>query len=94
MTDVPPKDVYPHEGVYPHKGVYTYEGHRRLKAALGWTGLILCAVPMAIVLVVYGMPYNPIWWGVMALILLFSFLLPQALARVIEWIANGYLDKT
>lgn len=46
---------------------------------------------MAMVLVFYGTPYNPVWWWVMGAILVVAFVLPAALVPWIEWVMIGYL---
>lgn len=68
------------------------EGRRRLALLLSATSGGLCALAMAAVLVVYGTPYNPLWWGVMAAVLVAAVLVPRALAPAVEWVIDGYRD--
>jgi hypothetical protein len=66
-------------------------GPRRLGLLLsgGFGGL--CAGAMLVVLAVLGAPYNPMWWGVMAAILLAAFLLPPILfLPLVDWVIDGY----
>ena len=65
-------------------------GRRRLQVLLGVLGFAGCAVAMALVLVFYGPPYNQMWWGIMAVVLGASGLLPPLLAPAIEWVIDGY----
>jgi len=51
-----------------------------------------CALAMALVLILYGTPYNPIWWWVMGAILLAACAVPRLLAPVVEWTLDGYLQ--
>lgn len=51
-----------------------------------------CAAAMLAVLVFYGTPYNPIWWLVMAVILIASAMVPALGAPVVEWVIAGYLS--
>lgn len=66
-------------------------GPRRLGLVLsgGFGGL--CAGAMLVVLGVLGAPWNPIWWGVMAAILLAAFAVPPILlVPLIDWVIDGY----
>lgn len=67
------------------------EGRRRLRLTLGGVGGGLCALAMAAVLVVYGTPFDPVWWWVMGAVLIAAFLGPMAIVPVIEWVIQGYL---
>ncbi|MCZ6860760.1 MAG: hypothetical protein O7I42_10875 [Alphaproteobacteria bacterium] len=67
------------------------KGSRRLRILSSLAGGGLCAISLAMVLVFYGMPYDPIWWLVMALIILASFVVPCFFVRPIEWVIEGYL---
>lgn len=67
-------------------------GRRRLRVLLGASSGATCALAMAIVLIVYGAPYDPMWWWVMALILAAAFLAPALLAFPIEWVIRGYRE--
>lgn len=51
----------------------------------------LCALAMAAVLVVYGAPYEAMWWWVMGAILLAAFIAPVAIVPLVEWVIEGYL---
>ena len=66
------------------------EGRRRLQIVLGTLGGAGYVALMAIVLKIYGTPYNPRWWWVMAAILVAILLAPRLLARPLEWIVEGY----
>lgn len=71
------------------------EGRRRLMLLLGVLNFAGCAVLMALVLYFYGRPYNPIWWLVMAVILVGSVATARALVSAIEWVIKGYQqDRT
>lgn len=67
-------------------------GRKRLSVLLCGLSGASCAVLMAAVLLLYGTPYNPFWWWIMAAILLAAFLLPLALVAAIEWVIDGYRD--
>jgi len=66
------------------------QGRRRLRILLGATAGFLCLLLMAIVLVFYGPPYNPLWWLIMAIILIGACAITPVLARPIEWVIEGY----
>jgi hypothetical protein len=68
------------------------EGRRRLKPLLSLLTGGPCAILMALVLLYYGTPYNPVWWFVMPMVLVAAFVLPWLLVRPIEWVIEGYLD--
>ena len=61
--------------------------------ALSLSGGLACAGLMALVLIFYGPPWNPMWWWVMAAILILAFALPRLLAYPIEWIMDGYRGR-
>lgn len=65
-------------------------GRRRLTVLLCGSSAGTCALLMAVVLLAYGSPYNPMWWWVMGAILLASAVLPLALVGAIEWVIDGY----
>ena len=67
------------------------EGRRRLRLFLCSLGGLSCAGSMALVLVFYGTPYNPMWWWVMAALLLGAVGLPALFIPVVEWVIAGYL---
>lgn len=69
------------------------KGRQRLSALLCGLSGALCAALMAVVLLTYGPPYNPLWWWVMAAVLAAAFLLPLALVSAIEWVMDGYRDE-
>lgn len=69
------------------------EGRRRLSILLCSLSGISCAVLMVAVLLLYGSPYNSLWWGVMAAVLVAAFLLPLTLVSAIEWVIDGYRDR-
>lgn len=66
------------------------EGRRRLTLLLCGLGGGSCAGAMLLVLILYGTPYNAIWWAVMGAVLLAAFILPRALVPLIEWVMDGY----
>ena len=62
-------------------------GPRRLSLLCG----SLCVVLMALVLLIYGAPHNPIWWAIMALILIATVAGPRLLLpAVVDWVIDGY----
>lgn len=65
-------------------------GRQRLSLLLCGLSLGACAALMALVVVVYGTPYNPVWWWIMAAILFAALVLPLALVSAIEWVMEGY----
>ena len=67
-------------------------GRQRLRLLLGAISGGLCSLAMLMVLIVYGAPYDPMWWFVMAAILVAAFLGPSLLVRPIEWVIEGYQD--
>jgi hypothetical protein len=71
--------------------MHSTEGRRRLGLLLSLLGGTSCAIAMALVLLLYGTPYKPLWWLVMAVILIAVTLLARFVARPIEWVIEGYL---
>ncbi|MCG8354610.1 MAG: hypothetical protein MI920_03480 [Kiloniellales bacterium] len=69
------------------------EGRRRLTLVLCGLSGAACAAAMALVLLLYGMPFDPTWWWVMAAILAASFVLPRAFVPVAEWVIDGYRQQ-
>ncbi len=69
------------------------EGRRRFGLLFGTASGGLCAAMMAVVLIVYGAPYNRLWWFVMAAILVAACLIPRLLVRSLEWVFDGYRDE-
>lgn len=65
-------------------------GRQRLALLLCGLSVSSCLLLMAAVVLLYGAPYNPIWWWVMAAIVFASLVLPLALVRAIEWVMDGY----
>ena len=45
---------------------------------------------MGAVVLVYGAPYNPMWWWIMGAILFTAAVLPLGLVTAIEWVMEGY----
>lgn len=66
------------------------EGRRRMRIVVCSLSGAGCAVSMALVLVLYGLPFDPLWWWVMAAILVAACVLPLALVPVLEWVIEGY----
>lgn len=69
------------------------EGRRRFGLLFGAASGGICAVLMALVLVLYGAPYRGVWWLVMAAILVAACLVPRLLARPVEWVLEGYREE-
>ena len=69
------------------------KGRRRLSILLCGLSGAACTTLMAAVLLLYGTPYNPLWWWGMAAIVVATFLLPLALVPAIEWVIHGYLEE-
>ena len=67
------------------------EGRRRLRLLLCGLGGLSCAATMALVLVFYGTPFNPVWWWVMAAVLAGAFIVPAFFVPIVEWVIAGYL---
>ena len=68
------------------------EGQRRLTLLLCGLGGAGCAGAMLLVLLLYGAPYEPYWWAVMAIVLALAFVAPRALVPIVEWVIDGYRD--
>ncbi len=69
------------------------EGRRRLRLFLGGFGAAACAAAMVIVLLFYGLPFNPLWWAAMAASLIAAAVVSGLCAPLVEWVAKGYLDR-
>ena len=69
------------------------EGRRRLRLLLGSLGTAASAGAMGLVLVFYGLPYNPLWWAAMAAVLVAAGIVSGLCAPAVEWAAKGYLDR-
>jgi hypothetical protein len=69
------------------------EGRRRFGLLFGAASGGLCGAMMAVVLIVYGAPYNRLWWFVMAAILVAACFIPRLLVRPLEWVFEGYRDE-
>lgn len=68
-------------------------GRQRLSLLLCGLSVGACAALMMLVVVVYGAPYNPVWWWIMAAILFAALVLPLALVSAIEWVMEGYRSQ-
>lgn len=66
------------------------KGRPRLRVLLGALSGGACLVAMALLLVFYGTPYDPVWWAVMAAALAAACLLPSLFIPAIEWVIEGY----
>lgn len=66
-------------------------GRRRAQLAFGLLGGLACAAAMALILVFYGPPYNPMWWWVMGGLIIAAAFIAVGLVPVFEWILDGYL---
>ena len=66
------------------------KGPRRLGLVLSVLFGGLCVALMAVVLVIYGLPYNPLWWGVMAAIQVAAFVVPPLAVPAVDWVIDGY----
>lgn len=75
------------------KGSIHREGRRRLRLLLCLLGGLSCAAAMALVLVLYGPPYNPTWWWVMGAVLIAAFAAPALAVPWVEWVIAGYTDE-
>jgi hypothetical protein len=69
------------------------EGRKRFGLVFGAAAGGLCAMLMALVLLVYGTPYNGTWWLVMAVILVAAIAAPRVLVRPLEWVLDGYREE-
>ena len=65
-------------------------GRKRLRVLLCATSGLACAAAMAIFMSLHGLPYDPIWWWVMGLILVLASILPRWYALAVEWVIAGY----
>lgn len=65
-------------------------GRRRLRIVLAGLGSTGTAAAMGLVLYFYGLPFNPVWWVVMPMILVATAVVPALLAPVVEWVMDGY----
>ncbi len=68
-------------------------GRKRLSLLLCGTSGVSCFLLMVIFVLVYGTPYNPMWWAIMALVLIAATVLPLALVSAIEWVIEGYRNQ-
>ncbi len=68
-------------------------GRRRLTVFLSCLSGASCALAMVMVLIVYGTPYDSLWWWVMAAILAGAFIVPRFLLYPIEWVITGYSNE-
>ncbi len=75
------------------RGPAPREGRRRLRLLLGSLGAAACALAMVLVLVFYGLPFNPLWWAAMASILVAAGVVSGLCASLVEWAAKGYLER-
>lgn len=66
-------------------------GRRRARIAFGVLGGVASAGAMALVLIFYGQPYDPVWWWVMGGILIAAVVVPVGLVPVFDWVMDGYL---
>ena len=69
------------------------EGRRRLRLTLVSLSGGLCSVLMIVVLLVYGTPYNPLWWPIMAVILVAAWVGPWLIVPLLDWVLRGYLES-
>jgi len=65
-------------------------GRRRLTVLLCGLSGLTCTAMMAAVLLLYGIPFDPLWWWIMGAILVAAFGLPRLLVYAIEWVMAGY----
>ncbi len=68
------------------------DGRRRLSIFVGTICGAGSMITMALVIIIYGAPYDPIWWAVMAAILVVCCLLGRIIAPAVEWVLEGYLE--
>jgi hypothetical protein len=52
----------------------------------------LATLGVALVLLAYKLPYDPIWWFALGAFVLGAFILPPLLAPAIEWVMRGYAE--
>ena len=69
------------------------KGRQRLSVLLCGLSTASCATLQAAFLLLYGTPYNPLWWWIMGAILLAALLLPLSLVPAIEWVIAGYREE-
>lgn len=69
------------------------KGRRRLSILLCGLSGATCIASMIAVLLLYGTPYNSLWWWIMVAIVIAAFLLPLALVSAIEWVMDGYREE-
>ena len=74
------------------KGSALQEGRRRLRLFLAGFGGAACAAAMVLVLLFYGLPFNPMWWAAMAVVLVAAAVISALFAPLVEWVAKGYLE--
>ena len=47
---------------------------------------------MVLVLLFYGLPFNPMWWAAMAVVLVAASVISALFAPLVEWVAKCYVD--
>ena len=62
------------------------------RAVKGWFAAWRWAMVWLTQLFFYGLPYNPVWWMVMAAILAGAAIVPVFCARAVEWVMDGYRE--
>lgn len=67
-------------------------GRRRFSIVAGAMCGTACLAAMALVLAVYGAPYDSVWWWTMAAILAVSCLAGRITAPAVEWVIEGYRE--
>ena len=72
---------------------HSNRGRQRLRLLLSALNGSLCALAMATVLVLYGTPYDSLWWWVMGAVLAAAFLVAPLFVFPIEWVIKGYLER-
>jgi hypothetical protein len=68
-------------------------GRRRLRALLSFLFGGLATFAVALVLLGYKLPYDPVWWLILGLVVLGAFLAPLLLVPAIEWVMRGYAEE-
>ncbi|MBI3709080.1 MAG: hypothetical protein HY246_15590 [Proteobacteria bacterium] len=66
------------------------EGTRRLMLLAGSLGVASYVIAVGAVLFLHGLPYWSGWWIAIAALLVPAWLVPRALASVLEWVIAGY----
>ena len=66
------------------------QGPKRLGLLLSGGSGLFCLGLMGFVLAAYGTPYNPVWWGVMAAILVAAVVVPWLILPAVDWVIAGY----